>query len=916
MIDYHLHVAENRAVDNLSSSPIEKIFPMRRIVGLLELITVLSIFLTTGLSTCGAQDRAVIQKGKAAVALIEAGPNKVASAFCIDPLGIFVTNHHVVEDLGIGASVKLTMQSSESDEWVLTAEVVSLNKANDLAILKAYSVPNDKKLTALELERTPNLYETMDLVAFGFPFGKQLTVKKGANPSISVNVGKLTAIRKENGLVELIQLDASLNPGNSGGPVVDQTGKVIGIVSFGMLASGVNFAIPVEKLWPMLKTPYYTIDASGLLLDPYVPSTVRLGLISMQADIPDLTAEIWCLGSDDKKVVPLKTLGNNQFEGVVSVSSDDPKKISLRGRFVLSQGEVSGTTLNEKLKLKDKEVWLSSIASIRQAENGKTSSILLQDGNSTTVETAQLGQVNVNYGEVSAAIPLSKVKFAQFVRGKQEPYRFNFVIKSKDKVIMQEVIDENKLLASKIYGQTDATSESESKSDGSIHSLDVDLANANLPKRTKYSGTEKVIQLPNTMKDLCRAASGRFLLVSMGNLPSLAIIDLDQAQIVKILPLPSQEALVAGTNEHFFVWDPIKNNLNRYSLQSLEIEASAPVPFEGKPLSICAGEASDGPLAIIVLIQKDNLNFNDWVFVDPIKLKSIPYEINGESRTDKIKTINQGGSGPSLRASADGRVFGAWGFGGSPTGVLVASFADRFLTPRYEHNSMGHVVPTSDGMHLLTESGGVLNRSLSGIEPLTGQQAVLFPSSHPIIYLSLLGRRPGEDQTPIINTKGIVRMVGAEASLASLPPTGLEPPDASGRYSGPNLDKRLYLDVEAGILVSIPFSDDKILVQPFDLHAELKKTATDYLVATAPKKTMFEPGAIYKNKIQVETNRPNIGYRLLSGPKGMEVTSTGDLIWKVPGLYQQNIVDVILSITSDRDHQTYVAFKLKSNRGR
>lgn len=891
---------------------------MRRIVELFKLVAILSILLTTGLSRCGAQDLAVIQRGKAAVALIEAGPNKVASAFCIDPLGIFVTNHHVVEDLGIGASVKLIMQSSESDEWVLTAEVVSLNKTNDLAILKAYSIPNDKKLTALELARTPNLYETMDLVAFGFPFGKQLTVKKGSNPSISVNVGKLTAIRKENGLVELIQLDASLNPGNSGGPVVDQKGKVVGIVSFGMLASGVNFAIPVEKLWPMIKTPYYTIDASGLLLDPYVPSTVRLGLISMQADIPDLTAEIWCwcLGSDDKKVVPLKTLENNQFEGVVSVSSDDPKKISLRGRFVLSQGEVSGTTLNEPMKLKGKQVWLSSIASIRQAENGKTSSILLQDGNSTTVETAELGQVNVNYGEVSATIPLSKVKFAQFERGKQEPYQFNFVIKSKDQVIMQEVIDENKLLAFKVFGQTDATSESESNSDGSIHSLDVDLATANVPKRAKYSGTEKVIPLPNTMKDVCRAAAGRFLLVSMGNLPSLAIIDLDLAQIVKILPLPSQEALVAGTNEHFFVWDPIKNHLNRYSLQSLEIEASAPVPFEGKPISFCAGEASDGPLAIIVSIQKDNLNFNDWVFVDPIKLKAIPYEINGESRADKIKTINQGGSGPRLRASADGKVFGAWGFAGSPTGVLVASFADRFLTPRYEHTSMGHVVPTTDGMHLLTESGGVLNQSLNGIEPFSGRQAVLFPSSHPIIYLSLLGRRAGEDQTQSQSTKGIVRMIGAEASLASLPPTGLEPPDASGRYSGPNLDKRLYLDVEAGILVSIPFSDDKVLVQPFDLHAELKKTATDYLVATAPKNTMFEPGGIYQNKIQVETNRPNIGYRLLSGPKGMEISPTGVLVWKVPRLYQPNIVDVILSITSDGNHQTYVAFKLKSIRGR
>jgi S1-C subfamily serine protease len=210
-----------------------------------------------------SQDRVIIEACKASVALVETGDRRVATAFCIDPVGIFVTNYHVVEKVEPGASVKLVMRSSETDEWSFSAEVIRFSLTNDLAILKAISIPSDKKLTSLELSRDPKIYETMDVIAFGFPFGKQLAVDKETNPSISVNVGKITAIRKENGTIELIQLDAVLNPGNSGGPVVDTTGKAVGIVSFGVLASGVNFAIPIEKLWSLIDPPLYQIGRAS-----------------------------------------------------------------------------------------------------------------------------------------------------------------------------------------------------------------------------------------------------------------------------------------------------------------------------------------------------------------------------------------------------------------------------------------------------------------------------------------------------------------------------------------------------------------------------------------------------------------------------------------------------------------------------
>ena len=74
----------------------------------------------------------------------------------------------------------------------------------------------------------------MPLAAFGYPFGRMLAADKGY-PAVSVNTGTITALRRKEGKLSTIQLDASVNPGNSGGPVVDKKGNLIGIVVSGIL---------------------------------------------------------------------------------------------------------------------------------------------------------------------------------------------------------------------------------------------------------------------------------------------------------------------------------------------------------------------------------------------------------------------------------------------------------------------------------------------------------------------------------------------------------------------------------------------------------------------------------------------------------------------------------------------------------
>ena len=106
--------------------------------------------------------------------------------------------------------------------------------------------------------------ETMQVVAFGFPFGKLLDSDANPYPAVSINVGSVTALREKAWAPHRIQVDAVLNPGNSGGPVLGPDGKVIGVVVAGVRGAGVNFVIPVSHLSAFLAKPEFDFQPAAV----------------------------------------------------------------------------------------------------------------------------------------------------------------------------------------------------------------------------------------------------------------------------------------------------------------------------------------------------------------------------------------------------------------------------------------------------------------------------------------------------------------------------------------------------------------------------------------------------------------------------------------------------------------------------
>ncbi len=176
----------------------------------------------------------------------------LGSGFLISEDGFLLTNAHVVE-----GAVEIVVTLTDGSKYA--GRIIGSDRVTDVALLK---IDSEKKLQYLKFGNSEDLIIGEWTIALGNPFGL-FDIK--SQPTVTVGV--VSAAHQDFGLVQgdhvyqdMIQTDAAINGGNSGGPLLNANGEVIGINTFiysgsssGKTSIGIGFAIPISRVQKILK---------------------------------------------------------------------------------------------------------------------------------------------------------------------------------------------------------------------------------------------------------------------------------------------------------------------------------------------------------------------------------------------------------------------------------------------------------------------------------------------------------------------------------------------------------------------------------------------------------------------------------------------------------------------------------------
>jgi len=192
----------------------------------------------------------------------------LGSGFIIEG-GHIVTNHHVIDD---AKEIKVVF----SDEVEVKAELVGSDETYDIAVLK---VKTDKALTPVKLGDSSKIRIGEEVIAIGTPSGIEFAgtltygVVSGLNRKIEITDDFGKVLRT----MYLIQTDATLNPGNSGGPLFNMKGEVIGVNNMKLISSyeGIGFSIPINGAMEIINA---LIKGEELPDSDYATTAAYLGI--------------------------------------------------------------------------------------------------------------------------------------------------------------------------------------------------------------------------------------------------------------------------------------------------------------------------------------------------------------------------------------------------------------------------------------------------------------------------------------------------------------------------------------------------------------------------------------------------------------------------------------------------------------
>ncbi|MBV9123135.1 MAG: serine/threonine protein kinase, partial [Planctomycetes bacterium] len=401
---------------------------------------------------------------------------------------------------------------------------------------------------------------------------------------------------------------------------------------------------------------------------------------------------------------------------------------------------------------------------------------------------------------------------------------------------------------------------------------------------------KKEVELPEPFDQVQTGGAGGLLIFHLKTSNKLAIFDVGQARVVQDIALPEEGVRYAAGFDKLLLVLPGQGVLQRWSLQTFQREKT--VSLLDRVNLVAMGCNGQGPL---LLFGDDKATLWD---VDRLE----PMNIEGK--------VLQGTShfGYEVRVSADGRAFAGWtsGLSGQQYSLmrLDGSRSNILVSPE-SFTFNGHwAQPNADASLIFRDGAGIYDEKLKDIPVEWPRNTVLLPTEDPGFFLALHEQDAGHDRVSIC-TSADLRPVYTIPDLEKMTSSLLY---TNWGYVGGQ--PRIHYLPTAQALVTLPESNDRVIVRPFDLMKALQDSGQDYLfIASAPERHV-PAGTEYHYRLDVRSKAGGLAYSLESGPKGMTLSNQGELRWPVPKDQAGLAFRVVVRMRDAGGRETQQAFDL------
>ncbi|MEM7474512.1 MAG: serine protease [Planctomycetota bacterium] len=886
---------------------------------------VLFVFLLLkGTFALAQMDRLELEKlGKEATALLRlTDSNETSAAFCIDAqAGIFLTNAYPIDKR---AEAELILNPGLPNQELANATVLARKEEADLAVLKIKGpIP---KLRKLELDIAPRVISPTNVLVFGFPSD----ASKAANnqwPNVDVTNTQLKGTRGGFGSAKRIGLRTTLAPTYAGGPVLNEQGKVVGIVVSGTKFQEFNYAISMEEARNLLRYPIVDIITPKHIPSSIVqPIEVAVNAGSYAGPIPDVRMELHRV--QDGKISAKYPLGkvDKQFVGTIPPLDQADVDGFVPIKLVFEDGEIRGSAPDFDVAIGTTKVPIQQIRSIEFADSGQAQ-VTLPSGASHNIKLPRTGSIDMRLHQKKFAVPLDGVRLIQ---PRSRTFKLVVFWEGKEFAALDPWSASKPASAA---NASDLAANAASPADLSTNSPPTPAANAAPPANAAnapanaangpwnanprgnghvaskivkgvvsfppppFQQDTRTLKLDGPISNVFKGGGGRYLIIHIERNNKLEIFDCSTASLIGSIGLIDGPFLCTAGMKSVLITYPEPRLMQRFDLVTQKRELSTALPVSGIPIAMEMGHASSGPLLVVHAEGSGPMANLNYEFLDATTLRSLPVKFQGFPNSRLLRARIH------LRASANGQVFGCWATGQSPTGVeSIVLFGNRCKSV-YAHSSSCYSVPGNFGDTLHT-SFGVFDtiRPESRLPSDIAGALAHLPSSLPNYTFSFDPPPTSKrliDQQP--DTKSVGFYIGGNPDAIVSVPDIPFPKSVYFNETDMTFDKQIHYVPQAKMLVVAKTGEESLYMRQVNVEQLLANM--DYLYVTSGFSVAIQPGQRLKHQIEVLSKQGGVTYALQSGPQGMTVSNSGLVNWTAPRVLKSKLGVAIILVTDRTGRQ-------------